>query len=415
MIRVLLLLSIAIMCVAGTSANDKEYILSARSEKYNTRYIDYIILSQPVNHDTTVYINGSLPTSFVIESCGLEVGEKAQLVYNGTCELSISRKTDRYVVNGTVMKTTGDAVETLSLYFVNERVVVYAGEKRLGQIPLHYDHTKRVGLSLKKGNRSTGSYLCCYEPCKFKEIDYGRELDDGLYKRLKQKLSKQNVEEDYSLTFPSDVCFKSPRSIRFEYRFEDSKKDGKSKTQRGRSEISGVQSSVLTGKWIIEFDFYVPSETHDDDKRRDCITQLHDYSTVALSPAFSVGMLGGELYCRLRGDSIPVEQWKQRNVPASGTHITTLGYLKKDTWHHVKIFLKLAYQRSMKPLTAIWLDSQKVFESNFPNCYNYKPKKEGKYDYLKFGIYKSSWLGLKRRPLDTDRRIYYFDNYKVKY
>ena len=89
--------------------------------------------------------------------------------------------------------------------------------------------------------------------------------------------------------------------------------------------------------------------------------------------------------------------------------------MKKDTWHHVKIYLKLAYQRSMMPQTIVWVDSKKVLESNLPNCYNYTPKKAGVYDYIKFGIYKSSWLGLKQKPEGTDRRIYYFDNYKVKY
>ena len=171
----------------------------------------------------------------------------------------------------------------------------------------------------------------------------------------------------------------------------------------------------MMGKWVIEFDFYVPKETADDSQRYDIITQLHDYSKQALSPAFCIGMKGGELFCRLRGDSIPVEQWKKQNEPVSGTHITTLGYLTKDTWHHVKIFLKLSFQRSMNPLTVIWLDSEKVFESDLPNCYNYEPKNPGVYDYIKFGIYKSSWLGLAQKPVDTDRRIYYFDNYKVKY
>ena len=303
----------------------------------------------------------------------------------------------------------------LSLHFINDKVEFYVDDTFVGYLNLKFDHLRKIGIRWSKKGLYHYNYLNCYKLCEFKEKDYGSLLEADIHGTGSKKVTSQNVGEEYSLTFPNSITCHSQQSIRFEYRFDDSKREDKTKTQRGRSEVSGVSSSSLLGKWVIDFDFYTPQENVDDQKYYDIITQLHDNSNVALSPAFCIGMKDGKMFCRLRGDSIPVEQWKQRNVPASGTHITTLGYLKKDTWHHVKIFLKLAYQRSMKPLTVIWLDSQKVFESDHPNCYNYKPKEEGKYDYLKFGIYKSSWLGLKRKPLDTDRRIYYFDNYKVKY
>lgn len=404
-----------ILCIGCVRAQDREYILSEGSELYNTRYFFYQDFPSTTAKDTVVYINSALPSSFVIEHNGLNRGEKTLLLYNDTCKLLIYKTVEGYIVNKKKMKVHDSNESKLLLYFVNSKVAIYSGDVKVGEMPLDYNHNIRIGVVLKKNDGFSCKYLCCYEPCVFKEIDYGKILDDGIYKRIKSKISKQGVDDDYSLTFPKDISFNSPRSIRIEYRFEDSKKTGKTKTQRGRCEISGVHSSSLMSKWIVEFDLYVPHETVDDGEIRECITQLHDNSNAALSPAFSIGLIDGELYCRLRGDSIPVEQWQKRNKPAGGTHLTNLGYLKKDTWHHIKIYLKLAFQRSMNPQTIIWLDSKKVLESNLPNCYNYTPKKDGMYDYIKFGIYKSGWLELKQQPIDTDRRVYYFDNYKVKY
>ena len=404
-----------ILCIGCIRAQDREYSLSEGSELYNTHYFFFQVFPASPGKDTVVYVNSALPSSFVIEHNGLDKGEKTLLLYNDTCKLLISKIDGCYIVNKKKIKAHNTNDRKLLLYFVNSKVVIYSGEVKAGEIALDFNHLKRIGVALKKNKDFSCKYLGCYEPCEFREMDYGKTLDDGVYKRIKSKMTKQGVDDDYSLTFPDDIRYNSPRSIRFEYRFEDSKKEGKTKTQRGRSEISGVHSSLLMGKWIVEFDLYIPHETIDDGVLRECITQLHDNSTVALSPAFSIGLVGGELYCRLRGDSIPIEQWEKRNRPAGGTHISTLGYLKKDTWHHVKIYLKLAYQRSMNPQTIIWIDSEKVFESNWPNCYNYEPKKAGVFDYIKFGIYKSGWLGLKKKPVGTDRRIYYFDNYRVKY
>ena len=403
------------VCSAVCLSAEKVFLLSGHSEEYNLHYLYHQNFPKSFIKDTIIYINKELPESFVIELGGLKNGQKSILVYNDNHELLITKRSDRYIIGGKWMRVSTKDNHKLSLYFVNGKVIAYADEKNLGYISLRFNHYKRIGVKCSKNGSLSNKYLCCYEPCEFKEMNYGQRLDSGILPRVTGILTSQGVGEPYSLTFPKDTICNSPRSIRFEYRFEDSKKEGKTKTQRGRSEIAGVSSSSLMGKWIIEFDFLVPHETDDDSLRYDMITQLHDHSTEALSPAFCLLMKSGELSCRLRGDSIPVEQWKKRNKPASGTHILPLGYLKKDTWHHVKVYLKLAYQRSMNPQTIIWLDSKKVLESNLPNCYNYTPKKAGMYDYIKFGIYKSSWLGLKQKPEGSDRRIYYFDNFKVKY
>ena len=401
--------------ICACCSEDNYYRLSAYSEAYNTHYLYHQNFEEPIRQDSTIFIDTKLPAQFVVELGALKEGEKNLLLYDDTKELLITKSNGRYTVNGKRLK--GDYLNDtkLSLYFINNKVALYVDEQLAGDIKLRLDHRKKIGVKWTKDGKYSYSYFNCYQPCGFKEIDYGLLMDGGVWSTWIGKMTQQNVGEDYSFQLPTDISYRSQRSMRFEYRFDDSKKKGKNKTQRGRSEIAGVSSSSLMGKWVIVFDFLVPHETDDDSLRYDMITQLHDHSTEALSPAFCLLMKSGELYCRLRGDSIPVELWEKRNKPASGTHILPLGYLKKDTWHHVKIYLKLAYQRSMMPQTIVWVDSKKVLESNLPNCYNYTPKKAGVYDYIKFGIYKSSWLGLKQKPEGTDRRIYYFDNYKVKY
>ncbi len=397
------------------SAENKEYKLALTSEAYNTEYLYHQNFTEQIWQDSSIYVDAKLPAQFVVELGALKDGEKSLMLYDDSKELLINKSNGRYAVNGKRMKGDYSDDTKLSLYFINNKVALYVDEKLVGDVKLRFDHRKKIGVKWTKDGKYSYKYLNCYQPCEFKEIDYGWLMDECIWETRKGKMILQNVDEDYSLQFPSDITYHSPRSMKFEYRFEDSKKEGKSKTQRGRSEIAGVSASSLMGKWVIEFDFLVPHETADDSLHYDMITQLHDHSTEALSPAFCLLMKNGEMICRLRGDSIPVEQWAKRNKPVSGTHILPLGYLKKDTWHHIKIYLKLAYQRSMMPQTIVWVDSKKVLESNLPNCYNYTPTKAGAYDYIKFGIYKSSWLRLKQKPEGTDRRIYYFDNYRVKY
>ena len=399
----------------GCLSKDKETLLSERSEEYNLHYLYHQNFSQSFMKDTIVYIDKELPNSFVIELGGLKNGQKSVLVYNDNQELLITKNNGRYIIDGNTMDLPTNNDYKLSLYVISGKVFIYADEKKIGDLSHNIDPSKRIGVKFVKNDSLSYDYLCCYELCEFKEIDYGKQLDTGVLTRTPKLLSSQGVSEIYSLTLPQDITCNSPRSIRFEYRFEDSKKEGKTKTQKGRSEISGVQSSSIMGKWIIEFDFLIPQETSDDYKYKEIITQLHEGSMDAISPAFCIGMWKGKLYCRLRGDSIPIGQWEKRNKPINGTYIKRLGYLEKNKWHHIKIFIREAYQRSMNPLTVIWVDSVKVFESNHPNCYNYEPRRKDLYNYIKFGIYKSSWLKLKACRTETARRIYYFDNYKVKY
>lgn len=389
--------------------------LSERSEKYNIHYLYHQNFTEALIKDTIVYLKKNLPESFVIELGGLKNGQKTIFVYNDYHELLITKRSNRYIIGGKTMGVSTIDDHKLSLYFVHGKVIVYADEKKLGYISLRFNHHKRIGVKCSKKGNLSNKFLCCYELCKFKEMNYGQRLDAGILPRATGILSSQGIEEPYSLILPKDTICESPRSIRFEYRFEDSKKEGKTKTQKGRSEISGVHSSSLMGKWIIEFDLLIPQKTIDDNKYYEIITQLHEGSMDAISPAFCILVQKGELCCRLRGDSIPIGQWKKRNKPTNGQYMKSLGYLEKNKWHHIKIFIREAYQRSMNPLTVIWVDSMKVFESNHPNCYNYEPRRKGMYNYIKFGIYKPAWIGLKECLEGTSKRIYYFDNYKVRY
>ena len=413
MMKTLILLVSALFPLLA-HAEEKEYLLSGHSEEYNIRYLFHQNFPSHIQKDTIVFIDKELPESFVIELGGLKDGDKTVLIYNDNKELTVSKRNGVYHIDDQSLEKSVGISTKLSLYFVNGKLIVYSDDERIGMQELYINPQKRIGVSLQKDGSSTCRYLGCYELCDFKEMDYGKILDSGVFIRTKG-LSSQGVGKDYSLRLPQDTVCNSPHSIRFEYRFEDSKMTGKSRAQRGRSEISGVYSSSLMGKWIIEFDLLVPKETNDDPMFKECITQIHEGSMDAISPAFNIGMWKGKLYCRLRGDSIPIGQWEERNVPVNGSPITSLGRITKGEWHHIKIFLREAYQRSMNPLTVIWVDSVKVFESNHPNCYNYEPRRNGLYNYIKFGIYKSAWPGLKACRAETARRIYYFDNYKVRY
>lgn len=256
--------------------------------------------------------------------------------------------------------------------------------------------------------------LCCGFISDHRKIyDYGNELEK--IKNLRSgriRISEHNVGADYSLTFPSDVTCNSKKSIRFEYRFEDTMAEGKSSMQRSRSEISGVYSHTPMGVWTIEFDLYVPEETLDDRECGEIITQIHENSNTPISPSFCLSMKSGYLCCSIRGDSIPVNQWEKVNVP---THRQSkkLLYIEKNRWYHVKAFIKEGYQYDKSPLTQVWVDGELLFLSHLPNCCKYIPINKNHYNYLKFGIYKPLWKRMKEKP-SIGKRIYYFDNYVVQ-
>ena len=249
-----------------------------------------------------------------------------------------------------------------------------------------------------------------------KVYDYGKELDGGrIIKSKRIRISPHNVGASYSLTFPEDITCNSLKSIRFEFRYEDTHAKGKSPMQRVRSEISGVSAKTLMSEWTIEYDLYVPFETLDDNMFKEIVTQIHENSSNPISPSFSLSVKGGFLTCSIKGDSIPISKWKNLNKPTH-SHIRQLIYLEKNRWYHVKAFVGEGYRYDMNPLTRVWVDGKLLFESYQPNCYNYIAVNKESYNYLKFGIYKPGWeiLNKKGNMNLNNNRIYYFDNFIVK-
>ena len=204
------------------------------------------------------------------------------------------------------------------------------------------------------------------------------------------------------------------RSIRFEYRYEDSRELNKGRTQRGRSELSGVHAKSPMNKWIIEFDLFIPNETQADSLYRDVITQIHESSLISgVSPGFSIGIKGDNLIAKVQGMAGVLSKNPVENKKKMKRVYGDLGRISKNEWHHIKIYLREAYVVEMMPRTVIWLDGVKKISLDEPNCYSYTPRNTT-YNYLKFGIYKWDWLN--KEPVSgTERRVYYFDNYMVKY
>lgn len=391
----------------------QEYQLSIDSEEYNTKYLYNGIFDQPKFTHEIQYIPVSLPKSFVIELGSLENGHQSVLIYDDTKKFTISKKGNRYFFNGTPTKNNFLGENKISLYFTNNKILIYIDEKKVEEKTISFDYKKKIGIKWAKNESVSYRFLNIYEPKPYKQINYGKIFEQGDDANTMLLLKQQNVGKKYNLTFPTNISKESKRSIRFEYRFEDSKDYNKSKTARGRSEIYGVHSTSIMNKWIIEFDLLVPRQTADDAQSTECITQLHEGFYHPTVPAFHLGVKNGYLYCKLRGDSILRSE--KDKITAKNYVTKKLCYLEKDRWYHIKVFVKEGYQKSLMPLTKIWIDKQLFFESNLPNCYNYIPRKDGKYSYLKFGIYKSRWLSQKECDPKTDTRVYYFDNYLVKY
>lgn len=413
-IKVTLIL-IGLLSGLCTGAVERKYRLSLDSDEYNTYYFYCSNTNQYFMADEIVYVDKIFPSSFVVEINSLRNGERSALIYNDTSELLISKELGRYRINQYTVNRYTEGERKLSFYFVNQMIVFYINEEYVFEFPLQYDHKKKIGVKRGLRNGNVCRFLNCYTPVPFKVADYGNALDDcNLNSTRGIRIRPHNVGMDYSLTYPSDVTCDSKRSIRFEYRFEDTKAGNVNAMRRARSEISGVFCNSPRNKWIIEYDLLIPQETKDDKAYSEIITQIQKESKIPIGPAFCLNILDGWLKCSIQGDSVPVGEWQGKRQATHWAY-PRLQCLDKGRWHHIKIYLKEGIQYSDLPLTKVWVDGVLKLESHQPNCYSYDPTKAGLYDYLKFGVYKPGWKNLKENPSTLGNRVYYFDNVVVKY
>ena len=410
----LLLLYLTTLFCYRAEAQEVVCSLSRCSEEYNTNYI-YCGDFANDQRDTTVFLPEQLPMGFVLEVGALKDREKTAILYDDDKELVIANRKGRLTVDGKKIGGRDRSYTKLSLYFVNGKLLVYLDDKKTKTWKFPIEPKKKVGLRISKKEGYVCRMFNCYEPVPFKVADYGAVLDDGDVKNTEGvRASRHSVGADYNLTFPTDITKKSNRSIRFEYRFQDTKKEGASNMQRGRSEISGVFAYSPKNKWIIEYDLYIPNETQDDESATEIITQIHEGSSTPTSPAFCLYMKGGYLGCTAKGDNRDLSEWVSKRKP-SYTDSKRLLYLQKERWYHIKIYLKEGWRPEDQPLTRVWVDGAVLYESTVPNCYKYDVRPGAHYDYLKFGIYKSGWLSAEDVEREKQTRVYYFDNYVVKY
>ncbi len=401
-----------LLCViVNAHCNPFKYDISPLSETFNTHYLIHGFISNDTVEDSVYSIPFHLHDGFVIELGALRNGERACVVYNDSMNIVVGKNEGKYVINDVAFENVLDGEKKISLYFIGNQVYFYVDEILMDSLNVRYDLLKHFGIRLKKEYSYT--FFNCYYPEPFHVVDYGELLEKNNPKNSVIKF--QNVGETYSVTFPVDVVNKSQKSIRFEYRYSDSKKMFMSKMRRGRSEIAGVHASSPMNKWIIEFDLYLPISMKSDSLYSDCISQLHESSLLeGLSPGFSLRIKNENLFLKLLGydEKIgPREKIKRNKLR---TRYKNLGPLSKGVWHHIKVYVREAYSEMMMPLTVVWVDGKMVAYENAPNCYNYLSKKKGFYNYIKFGIYKWDWLIKKPIP-GTEERVYYFDNYSVKY
>ena len=390
-----------------------KFILSSCSEEYNTRYFYCRDTPIPMRSNGVFIIDVDFPNSFVVELAPLLEGQKTVLVNNGYKKLKIERKRGNYIMKNIITRIEDDESK-ISLYFVENRLIVYIGDNQVHEFELDLNRDKKIGIQCSKKRNNICRFLYCYEPVPFTISNYGDGLEKMIdSKKISPRMSFQNVGEPYSVTSSSVIRKNSLSSTRFEYQYKDSKAANKSTTQRARSEILGVYSHSPMNKWIIEYDLFIPEETVDDSKNFDIITQIHEGSSKSTTPAFYLALFDGNAKCNIRGDFTKIEDWEVGKNPVY-INSYNLIYLKKNMWHHIKIYLKESYQPELKPVTRIWIDGILRIDVNDPNCYNFNPRKPNDYNYFKFGIYKPGWLTQSSCSNNLSKRVYYFDNIVVK-
>ena len=171
-----------------------------------------------------------------------------------------------------------------------------------------------------------------------------------------------------------------------------------------RAERSVANLSEYTGNLRhlrISFDAYFPS-TAIDVERTDIMMQMHDRDgTYRGFVPFILTYDNNKIKITLASIDMPkggaddVVKWVQ------GAEIALI---ETDKWHRFDLEIKERYDVNQNPFTKICIDSQLVFESRKPNCFN---------DLLgsspQYGIYKNLW----GEGVTTFER--YFDNFKITY
>lgn len=400
-----------LFCTNVLHPKDIEYTLSSESEDYSMRY--FFCSQHSCFIGDTITIDRILPSSFVIELNSLREYEKVTISH-GIKDLTIEKKRNRYYIGRRSCSLLEGTDNLLSLYYVNNKIIIYVDNKELyrKRIALHIGNAiviKWNKLGSVEGNR----FVRCYQPVPFNEYNYGKVLEKELLNGYNPfKIIPENVGADYSLSLSSATTINSLSSLRFEYRFSDSKENEQNKTGKARSEISGIYSNSPISKWIVEFDFFVPLNTKDDPDDFEIITQIHEGCKISTTPSFFLYMLNGTLNYSLRGDSTFIEEWRAESPVYREK--SAIAYVEKDKWHHIKIYLKEGWQYNYHPMTKIWIDNKLLVESKSPNSYCYIPAKQGCYNFVKFGIYKPGWVNRKSCEEEVKKRIYFFDNVIVK-
>lgn len=388
-----------------------EYRLSSDSEEYNVNYFFCSSINDDLRDSLSLY---NYPSSFIVEINSLGKDEKFTICYNKLDSFSIIPQNEKYLLGQKSLFKTNNDGGVISLYFVNNRILLYQGGKLIGKRRFVLNPGKPIVFKWNKESRfDSGHFINCYEPIPFRRFDYGGVLDNGLFFGYSPfKIISENIGTDYCLKTSNNYRCNSSSSLRFEYNYNDSQNISYNTNRRARSEISGVYSKSPMSKWIIEFDIFIPDSTKDDEDDFEIITQIHEGCKISTTPSFFLYMLNGFLSYSLRGDDVLIEKWNSKMSPKY-VYNDKICYLSKEKWHHIKVYLKEGWRYECSPLTKVWVDDNLVFVSKVPNCYCYTPAKSGYYNFIKFGIYKPGWLGKSICKKEISKRVYYFDNYLV--
>lgn len=275
----------------------------------------------------------------------------------------------------------------LRFYFFNYGTKIYLNKKEIASSQLAIDPNLSCGLMIDNNNTYRYDFFNVFIISPYRLYD---DFSIG---------AKHGIVQDYSYSVDSVNAQLSPLVERFELRSNTVTDYTNDRVENSLN----YQLQTNLRKIKVEFDVLLPLD-YEIDSTMDCIMQIHDRPDDELiegrSPYFAI---------RVKNDTFYLTTMSIEKHSKSGFKINKTIPLRKcemGKWTHFSIYLKEGYLFEHSPVTRILINEELVYESFDPNVNN-NPRG----GYIRYGIYKSSWLRRVDEPIK--KKVLYFDNVNV--
>ena len=279
-----------------------------------------------------------------------------------------------------------------------EGMVIFLNNRMIDFSDIRMNPNLKYGIMIDNKNKYQYDFFNSFLLAPYKIYEYN--CDNDTRSQLRRKIIQGRVQ-GYSYSLDKRIRKSTRKAVE---RFELRRNTVTDYTNDRVERCLNYQLQTNLRKIKIEFDIMVPFN-YENDSTSDCVMQIHDRvdskELDGRSPYFAIRLQNLHFYLTAMSTEKQAKSGFTTNIRVP------LGDCKLGEWRHFSIYVKEGYLAEHHPMTRIVLDNKLVYQSDKPNTNN-NPRG----GYIRYGIYKSSWLSQGKRNL-IKSKILYFDNFKV--